>query len=76
MFMSQAEMRFDVFGRHIAVRKKDGAWECFLLGADGKRREMNLVIPAFVPEEEVLQFLADILHECATPTNGRPVRLQ
>jgi len=74
--MSQPEMRFNIYGRHIAVRKRDGEWQCFLLGADGKRREMDLSIPAFVAEEEVLQFLSDIFHECATPASAAPVRLQ
>ena len=76
MLMSETEMRFNIYGRHIAVRKLDGEWQCFLLGADGKRREMGLSIPAFVAEEEVLQFLADIFHECATPGSSTPVRLR
>ncbi len=70
------ELRFEVYGRLIAVKPMDPGWKCFLLGTDGKRRHvLDIVIPEFIAEDEILQYLADILHECATPHNGEPRRL-
>ena len=69
--------QFDVYGKRIAVQRMDTGWTCFLLGSEGKRRPANeLVIPAFVTDDEILQYLADVLHECATPHNGEPKRLR
>jgi hypothetical protein len=70
------ELRFDVYGRRIAVQPVPSGWKCFLLGADGKRRPApDLVVPAFISEDEVLGYLADLLHECAAPHNGDPKRI-
>ncbi len=70
------DLRFHVYGKWIAVQRTDTGWTCFLMGSDGKRRPAHdLVIPAFVTEHEILQYLADVLHECATPHNGEPKRL-
>ena len=41
-----------------------------LLGQNGKRSPMDIVIPSFVEEDEVGQYLADLLHELATPTDN------
>jgi hypothetical protein len=71
-----SESRFEVYGRRIAVQSTESGRKCFLLGADGKRRPApDIVVPDFVPDDEVLQYLADLLHECATPGNGTPCRL-
>jgi len=45
------------------------------LGAAGKRRPAEIVVPAFVAEDELLQYLADLFHESAAPSNGEPERL-
>ncbi|WP_295523310.1 hypothetical protein [uncultured Pseudacidovorax sp.] len=62
--------RFNVFGRLIAVERNGTRWMCFVLGDDGKRRPAELAIPAEVPREELAQYLHDVFHESATPTNG------
>lgn len=61
---------FNVFNRMMSVEQADGAWRCFWLGADGKRRPMELAIPHDVTHDELAQYLYDIYHEDATSTNG------
>lgn len=69
------EVRFNVFGKLVAVAATPAGWRAWLLGQDGKRSPMDLVIPAFIQEEDLGQYLADVLHELATPTNNRVTRL-
>ncbi len=45
-------------------------WVCYLTGNDGKRRPASLAIPSDMPHAELAQYLYDIYHEDATPTNG------
>lgn len=61
---------FNVFGRIIAIERVDDAWACYLVGAEGKRRPAQLAIPCDLPHAELAQYLYDIYHEAATPTNG------
>jgi hypothetical protein len=61
---------FNVFGRLIAIERTNDAWTAHLLGADGKRRPAGLAVPAELPGDELAQYLYDIYHEQATPTNG------
>ena len=63
-------IRFDVFGRVLAVRRDGGAWRVYSVGADGKLGEAGTVIPDFVAESELEQYLADIFHESARPGMG------
>ncbi len=45
------ELRFEVYGRLIAVKLMDTGRKCFLLGPDGKRRPVaDIVIPEFQRE--------------------------
>ena len=44
-------------------------------GPDGKRRAAEFVVPDFVAERELCQYLEDLFHESATPTNGDVVQL-
>ncbi|MCR8956712.1 hypothetical protein M0765_002865 [Variovorax sp. S2] len=62
--------RFNVFGRIIAIERVGDAWAAHLAGDDGKRRPAGLAIPSDVPHAELAQYLYDIYHESATPTNG------
>lgn len=62
--------RFNVFGRIIAIERVGGVWVTHLVGNDGKRRPAGLAIPSDVPHAELAQYLYDIYHEYATPTNG------
>ena len=68
--------RFNVFGRIVLITGTPGQWNAFLLGTDGKRRPANFIVPDFVQEGELEQYLADLFHESATPTNGSVFRLK
>lgn len=65
-----SEFRFNVFGRLVAIVGSPGAWTPYALGADGKRGPAGFIVPNFLAEDELCQYLADLFHESATPTNG------
>lgn len=65
--MSDHEHRFDVFGRVYAIRRQGDQWQVHSVGADGKRAPAGFVIPEFVEDAELEQFLFDLFHESATP---------
>lgn len=69
------EHRFDVFGRILLVRREGALWQAYAVGADGKRAPAGIVIPEFVEDSELEQYLYDLFHESATPTNGDVRRL-
>ena len=69
------ELRFNVFGKLIAVVATSTGWKTYLLGQDGKRWPADIVVPDFIEEDEVGQYLADLLHELATPSNNSVVRI-
>ncbi len=62
--------RFNVFGRIIAIERSEAGWSAFHVSNEGKRRPAGLAIPSDVPPTELAQYLYDIYHESATPTNG------
>jgi len=64
------EFRFNVFGTLIAVTGSTGRWQAFYLGADGKRRPADFIVPADVADNALSEYLADLFHEQATPRNG------
>jgi hypothetical protein len=69
------EFKFDVFGTRIAVTGRARAWQAFFLGAEGKRRPANFIVPADVAEHELAEYLADLFHEDATPRNPAVIQL-
>jgi hypothetical protein len=64
------EFRFNVFGRLFAIVGYPGAWTPYSLSPDGKRGSTGFIVPNFLLEEDLCQYLADLFHESATPTNG------
>lgn len=62
--------RFNVFGHVYLVRREAGVWRAFAIGADGKRSPAGFVVPDFVEDHELEQYLSDLFHESATPGNG------
>jgi hypothetical protein len=67
---------FDVFGRLVLAERTTVGWRCFYLGDDGKRRAAtDLVVPEFIPEAELDQYLVDIFHELATSQHPTVTRL-
>jgi len=67
-------LRFNVFGTLVGVERSGNDWKAYYLGAEGKRRPADFVVPEFVLEAELAQYLADLFHESATPGNSE-VRL-
>jgi hypothetical protein len=60
-------MRLNVYGRQVMAARSDEGWQLFYLSADGKRRPaVDIMVPAFVTESEIVSFLADLCHESAT----------
>lgn len=70
------ELRFNIFGMLIAVVATPQGWDAYALGAEGKRRPAGFVIPDFIAEDELLQFLADMFHEAAGGANSQALRIQ
>ena len=68
-------LRFNVFGQLVQITGAPGNWTAWLLGADGKRRPADFIVPDFVTEDDMEQYLFDLFHESATPTNGSVFRL-
>ena len=60
-------IRFNVFGRILAVKRDGESWRVYAVGMDGKLGEAGIVIPDFVTESELAQYLDDIFHESAGP---------
>jgi len=56
--------------RLLAEKTGDG-WTIYHPSAEGKRRVAHdLVVPEFVvTDDDLVQYLADLCHEAATPTN-------
>lgn len=63
------EFRFNVFGTLVAIVGAPGRWQAFYLGAEGKRRLADFVVPADIARDELGQYLGDLFHEDATPRN-------
>ena len=64
-------LKFDVFGRDVFIVEKDGGWEAFYLGSEGKRRPArDIIVPSNITESEMIQYLDDLCHEWATDRNN------
>lgn len=65
-----SEHRFNVYGRLVAIEGMQGNWSAFFPSADGKRVPADFIVPNFLVSDELCQYLADLFHESATPSNG------
>lgn len=70
------ELRFSIFGTDIVIVGAPGKWSALIPGADGKRRPAEFIVPDYLAEDELCQYLADLLHESATPANGKAFRIK
>ena len=69
-------IKFDVFGKRMSIRRKDGEWLLFRESNTGVRaRVYEVVIPADLEESELATYLADIFHESANDKHSSVVRL-
>ena len=68
--------RFNVFGRIFVIRRERGTWGAYAVGSDGKQAPAAFVVPEFVEDAELEQYLFDLFHESATPGNGDVKRIR
>ena len=69
-------LKFDVFGREVLIVEKDGGWEAFYLGSEGKRRvAKDIVVPSDISESQMRQYLDDLCHEWSTDRNNSVKRV-
>ena len=68
-------VKLDVFGKHMLVERREGAWRTYQLGSDGKRSLVDVVVPESLTEDELAQYFDDLYHEGATPLRPAVVRL-
>jgi hypothetical protein len=68
-------LRFNVFGKIMLAEKLGEGWRLLVLGVDGKRSLAGVVIPDFIQEHEVGQYLDDIFHEMATLESPNVIQL-
>ena len=60
-------LRFDVFGRVVAIRRAGEQWVAYHQGWDGKlQRAFEIIIPPALEEDDLPQHLADLCHEWAS----------
>ena len=63
-------MKLNVFGRELEVVRAEGKWRAFYPGSDGTRRKaQDITIPHEMAEAEIVEYVADLCHEWATPDN-------
>lgn len=68
-------LRFDVFGREIAIERTTGGWRPLLVGSEGKSRPADFNIPSTLDEDELLGYLDDLFHESASAACPRVRKL-
>lgn len=71
-----ASIRFNVFGRIVLIEKRQNEWFAYYPSADGKRRPASFVIPSFIEDNELEQYLGEIFHEGASLNNPEVLRLK
>ena len=60
-------MKVNAFGRDLEISRQNEEWLTFDLGSEGKKRlARDIVIPVEIQENQLLDYLADLLHERAT----------
>ena len=70
-------IKIKVYGVLVIVEMTDSGWAVFYPGADGKRRlAENIVIPDFVEESKLENYLSDLCHEWATDRHPSVHRLE
>jgi hypothetical protein len=69
-------MKLNVYSRIIEVIRKEERWTVYYLGNEGKKRIADdIALPSTLKEEELLEYIADLCHEWATPDNSEVRRL-
>ncbi len=61
---------FQVFHQTVQIERAGALWQAYTLGPDGKRWPADFIVPAFVEDAELEQYLFDLFHESAAPGTG------
>lgn len=61
------QLRFNVFGRIYSIERSGQSWKVYAVGSDGKRAPAAFVVPEFIDQADLEQYLFDLFHESATP---------
>ena len=70
-------VKIKVYGVLVIVEKTDSGWAVFYPGADGRRRfAEDIVIPDFIEESELENYLSDLYHEWASEKHPSVYRLE
>lgn len=69
---------YNVFGRHIGVKREGGRWLVFRAGLTERKfsRLYDVAIPDNMTEDEILGWLGDIFHEAATERHPDVKRIE
>lgn len=69
---------YNVFGRHLGVKREGQHWLVFRADLTERKfsRLYDIAIPDDLTEEEIPDWLADILHEAATECHPEVKRVE
>ena len=62
-------MKLDVYGTLMLAEHGPAGWRIFRWGNEGKRLPLDIVVPDFIGEGEIAQYMDDLFHESATPAH-------
>ena len=64
-------IRLDVFGRDVLLESEGERWRAYYYSGDGKRRPAHEIhLPVGLAENELVDAIADLCHEWATPAHN------
>lgn len=69
---------YNVFGRHLAVKKTSGGWQVFRADLAERKfsRLYDIIIPDEMTEDEIPGWLGDIFHEAASERHSDVRRVE
>lgn len=63
-------LRFSIYGQRVDIERVGSSWRVLSVGPDGQRSPARFVVPDFIEQQELVQYLEDLFHENAMPHNG------
>lgn len=72
-----SQIKYNVYGRIILTQKSEKGWNLYYLGDEGKMRPAaDLMVPSFIEENELEEYLSDICHEWVTDKHPEFFRIE
>ena len=62
-------MKLNAYGRELIIERRAHGWCAFHPGSEGKRRPADFTIPSDLSRADIPRYIADLLHEWATPAH-------